>query len=349
MVKVVKALLTALIGTAVLVGSLLYLNAQFDIPEAVKNEGIRAIEEPNFLRQFVATRDFPRMKETGFNTVVVTVPNPLVSGKPRVIPLAQSAAAFIVKKAHLNGLSVMLVPEVTYEKAEPSLFSSDVFKDELVDVARVWAEFAERYNVEYFVPLKNPPTMLGQKKAAVFAAEVLPEVRERYKGKVIADCGNGLLLESTEGVTPLFSACMSTNDRPANVYVAVPDIRAYDYVMFTFVPPAEVRNFDLYATDARRAISALKKAALRRGSGSVLVRGLTAPVSPTTFFGETYGPVVTEGQQAELVSRMLEAVSDLNVGFVLCGWGDASFGLKGRPAEAAARKVLSPAPKAGNR
>lgn len=344
MLSLVRKLVLAIAGLVALAGLLLYVNSKVDIPEGVRVAEVRAIEEPAFAAQLLDIADFARMRAAGFNTVVVSVPNPVISGKPRLVPLASSAVALIVKKAHLAGLAVMLVPEVTYERPDAALFASAPFRDDLVNVSRGWAEFAESYHVEYFVPLRDPAGLLGVEKGHLFLAEVLPEVRERYRGKVVADLGQALLLESTAGATPMFSASMSTNDRPSNLYLAEPDARAYDYALVTFVPPVEVRNFELYAVDARRALATLKRVALRKGAGRVIARGLNAPVAPTGLFGDDYGPVVVEKQQAELVGALLETAKDANVGIVLTGWRDPAVGVRGRPAEDAARAALGGAP-----
>ncbi len=318
----------------------IYFDTNFDIPQGVSYETIKAIEEPSFLSLLLSSQDFSRIREDGFNTIVITVKHPVIGGRPRQLPFLYTATAFLIKKAHVNGLSVFLVPEITFKERNEKLFNDKIFKDDAILISRNWADFAKRYHVEYLSPLKTPEKIFGIEKGAIWALEVLPDIRERYDGKVAAYFGSALQLKKSKENVPIFSSCMSQNNNPQNLYLFVPEIRGYDFIVLSAVPLKEIRNFDLFAVDMKRYVPKLKLSALRNGSGTVVFSGLNAPVSPTDYFGREFGPVVTEKEQAELIKSLLELMSQTGTGFIVTGWSNSSFGIRGRLAEEAAKSVI---------
>lgn len=318
----------------------IYFDSNFDIPQGVAHEDIRAIEEPSFYSLLFSSQDFSRIKENGFNTIVITVQHPVIGGRPRHLPLLYTATAYLVKKAHVNGLSVFLVPEITFKERDKKLFNDIIFKDDAILIARNWADFAKRYHVEYLSPLKTPEEIFGAEKGIVWALEVLPDIRKRYDGKVAAYFGKALQLKKNQDNIPIFSSCMSQSNQPQNLFLFVPEVRGYDFIVLSAVPPKEIRNFNLFAVDMKRYVPKLKLSALRNGSGTVVFSGLNAPLSPTNYFGKDYGPVITEKEQAELIKSLLELMEQTGTGFIVTGWSNSSFGIKGRPAEKTANSVI---------
>lgn len=317
-----------------------YIDSNFDIPQGVSHNDIKAIEEPSFLSLLLSSQDFSKIRENGFNTLVITIPHPVIGGRPRILPFTYTAVAFLTKRAHVNGLSVFLVPEITYKERDEKLFNDRLFKDDAILIARNWADFAKRYHVEYLSPLKNPDEVFGIDKGTIWSLEVLPDIRERYKGKVAAYFGSAIRLKNSQGSIPVYSASMSQTGKPQNLFLFTPEVRGYDFIVLSAVPPKEIRNFSLFAVDIRRYIPKLKLSALRNGSGTVVFSGLNSPVVPTEYFGKDFGPVITEKEQAELLKSLLEIMKTTNSGFIVTGWSNSSFGIKRKPAEKAVVSVI---------
>lgn len=343
MLKLLSIVFKVAVALIVMAAVILYVAAHTDIPQGVKNEGIKGIEEPSFVSLLLSMNDFKRIKDIGFNTLVVIPPHPVIFGKPRTLPFLSSATALVVKKAHLQGLSVMIVPEIILSDKEKKLTNDRLFRDDVIEISRNWAEFSEKYKVEYLSPLKDPEKIFGEANAITWSLEVLPEIRERFKGKIAAYLGSGIRLKQGKNTVAMFSASMSEAEKPVNIFVFTPEIRGYDFMILSAVPPKEVRNINLYTIDLRRAMVLIKTNSLRSGSGSVIMSGLNTPISPTVYFGEEYGPVVTEKQQAELVSTTLKMVGSSSAGFILTGWSSDGFGIKDREAEKQAREALKSA------
>lgn len=340
MFKILKIVFKIAAGLLILLLAYLMLVSHFDIPQSVEHQEIKALEEPSYIGQIYSIRDYGKIKKDGFNTLVITPPHPIIRNKPREIPFIFSITAYLVKKAHLSGLSVCLAPKITFKEEDRKLFSDRVFQDDLIEISRKWAEFSEKYNVEYYIPVKNPDDMFSRQQTENWYMQVIPDVRERYKGKVGAYFKNNISLEPTRSSISFFSASMSDMQEKNNIFVKIPDIRGYDFIVITVIPPKEVRNIKLFSSDLSRIISGLKRASIRNGLGKVVISGLNVPVFPTKWFGVDYGPVVTRKQQSELVRSNLETVLSNSCDFILIGWRTPAIGIKGTQTEQAVKKVL---------
>ncbi len=99
-----------------------------------------------------------------------------------------------ISNYHREGFEVFLTLVVRYEvggEGEPqpvplSIAEDPQFIQQYNKVVLEWAEVAEEYGVEVFAPTLEPDRYLGGVKfAAKWCQEILPMVRERYKGKVM--------------------------------------------------------------------------------------------------------------------------------------------------------------------
>lgn len=138
MLKIVKLALKILTGVLLVAFVYLYGLSNFDIPASVEHDSLHAVELDSLSRMLIYTGDLKKIKEDGFNTVVITVPYFVYGEKPRTLPLMFSATGLLVKRAHLNELSVLLVPHINMTGVPDELRSDPVFKDEVVLVARRW-------------------------------------------------------------------------------------------------------------------------------------------------------------------------------------------------------------------
>lgn len=342
MLKIFKLVFKIILAVTLIGFIYLYGLSNFDIPASVKHDSVEAVEINSIVQMLVYTSDLKKIKEDGFNTVLITVPYFVYGEKPRTLPLMFSAAGLLVKRAHLNELSVMLVPEINMTGVSDELKRDPVFKDEVILVSRRWAEFSEKYHVEYYSPLKNPDEIFSKEGTELFLREVFPDIKERYSGSTVLFVSSSLSTEATGSLTlPVYSLSLSGPEGKKNMFIWIPNVKGYDYFVYTFIPFAESRDLGLFTQDIREAVAGLKRSSMRSGFGKPIVRGLNSPVQKIPLLNLGFGPVITEEQQAEFVANNISLMRSMNTGFIITDWSSPGLGIKNRPVEKTIQEKLA--------
>lgn len=135
-----------------------------------------------------------RLKDAGINVVSIPVvfdlnPDGTVSLIPPG-PLPKPSSSFEdiyvqrIRYAHDAGLAVLVelvgVPSKTLET-----ISYERYGPSLIEAARKWSRICEREHVEFFSPLDEPNVVFGG-NACIFVENVLPKVRDRFSGNLVA-------------------------------------------------------------------------------------------------------------------------------------------------------------------
>ncbi len=109
---------------------------------------------------------FAEMKEMGMNTVFLQSS----SGEP-----------VVVQTAHRNGLKVALtLAIIEFNPPQAADLDLETFNSDIVKLAK----FAEKYGVEFFAPANEPEKIFGEDTER-WAQEILPRIKEVYRGDVI--------------------------------------------------------------------------------------------------------------------------------------------------------------------
>jgi len=181
----------------------------------------------------LALRDLGRHKENGANCILVTVPLDCDSLLNFSTP-SQEALAMYVQAAHASGMSVLLSPcqgpPAGYSRGwheaffgeKKELSGKDVL-DALTPFVIEWAEFAEKYEVEIFMPVIEPIMwasmdtryweMDDQTAGEIcdivteWMHEILPMMGERYSGELMFATHNRVV-----GNSPFFKLDFSGYD-----------------------------------------------------------------------------------------------------------------------------------------
>lgn len=342
MLKLTKLAFKILLAVIIILFVYLYGLSNFDIPTSVEHDSIKAVELNSLTQMLTYTSDLKRIRDDGFNTVLITIPYFVYGEKPRTLPLMFSAAGLLVKRSHLNELSVILVPEINMAGVSDGLKQNPVFKDEVILVSRRWAEFSEKYNVEYYSPLKNPDEIFGREGTELFLREVLPDINHRYSGSTVVFVSSSLSKEATGSLAlPVYSLSLSSPGSKKNIFIWIPDVKGYDYVVYKFIPFADSRDLSLFTQDTREAIYGLKRASLRNGLGKPIIYGLNSPVQKIPLLKLGFGPVITEEQQAEFVAGNISLMHSTDTGFIIIDWSSPGMGIKNRPVEESIRQTLA--------
>lgn len=182
------------------------------IPAPERVEGKYVIASGIWLRETrLALQDLPRHKEDGVNAVLVPVPLDCDADLNFSTPPREAIAAY-VQAAHASGMAVFLTlcqgPPAGYsrgwhaayfgEKKEVS--GADVFAA-LTPFVLDWAEFAEEYGVEVFMPVVEPIMWASMDTAywemddapaaevcgvtTAWMQSILPGIRELYSGRLM--------------------------------------------------------------------------------------------------------------------------------------------------------------------
>ncbi len=334
---------------AILFGAFFFVYGNVDIPEGRPVAQFRGVIEPSLQHALMmpVRGDLDRIKATGFTTVSIHPLHPVMFGKVRTIPFQRTLIAFFVKRAHIEGLSVFLSPMVGSPLKRPideEMAVDPVFQDDVADIALNWAEFAKRYDIELYAPLYNAETVLGRDGATHWAEEIVSDIRERFDGRIAFKQGNCVVPAEDPAALRVVSQALSAGESSQDIGLYFSDCRGFDYLMFDFFAPTEVRNIDGITADLGVALRAANAHAARSGSKGVIACGLTVPLGRVASAALIPGPVLTADEQASVALQTMKTAMDAVDGAFYFGWRFTGYGLAGTPAEEAVRSLLTDAP-----
>ncbi len=213
--------------------SIIYLG--FFMP-SVFDDGMQSVDNPNFLH------------DIGANTVGFTVIVPYdESGhiEQEMMNSVYDKTRDLIRTYRKDSFVVMIAPEPTaaYSRNAPEPLNvtiQDIFLDDYSAVIEKLSVIAEQEGVTIFAPMNEPDLRLGVDKASSWGQEILPVVREHYKGII------------------LWKASFHEDKRI--------DFSGYDAVGFTSHP----LNIATYPKDLRTSVERLEQWANEDGVGIVL-------------------------------------------------------------------------------
>ena len=269
---------------------------------------MKGVWEPDYIcaLPFMA-KDMKRIKDDNINTISlgppVHVPGPInLVMKPIVLG--------IVKAAKKEGLAVHIAPQAM-GPFPPNPDAVDKRKLEKY-TARVlgWAEFSEKYGVEYFSPLSEAACCLHKDRAIEWQNKLLPELRKRFSGKIYTKWAGCDTSESIELIR-------ASKD--------------FDGVMFDFFPPDEKEQLEEFYIELEEKVKATSQEA-KRLNLSIAIGEFAIPTS-FPFAEMMPGPVVSKEKQAEFTAKYFDIVMPFYDGVIYCGWLLDESRMKGNPVE----------------
>lgn len=287
------------------------------------------------LPYFIGGDDLAQMREDNMNTFRVYfsfhVPSPFYQ-------IDRMLMSGLVKEAKKQGLAVHVA-------GQPGPFASeDAITEKKIDLftkrALELAELSEECGVEYFTPLGEADHAMGRNRAIAWHAEILPQIREVFSGKVLAhwSCYGD---DDAEDISPITGGQL--NEVEALVY-RVTASKDFDGVMLSY-PIASLEEWQLdYFWDPTKEKepqhdwrpSSLEEMVL---ATSAEAEKLGLPIYVGEFHFETKkapggGKVVySEEEQAEAIARFIDIVAPHYDGIIHCFWTFTSGGIKGKAAE----------------
>lgn len=272
--------------------------------------------------------DLAQMKEDNMNTLQIYFSQYLPA------PLYQIERPFIlgvIKEAKKQGLAVHVAGQTgPFGSSEGTTEKKiEIYTKRVLE----WAELCEECGVEYFSPIAEADLIMNRDRAIAWHAEILPEIRKIFSGKVLAHW-----------------SCYSPDD----VEMQLEEVDAYCYrvkasgdfdgVMLDFPSPTPLQlkywldpskpkeEGDPWRPNSLETIAkATSEAAAELGIpiyvGEFYVETMEAP------FGLTSDRVIfNEEEQAEYVSHFIDIFAPHYDGIIHCFWTGGS-GVKGRAAE----------------
>lgn len=155
------------------------------VPAPMVAEKIKGCWEIQDINKLVAT-ELDHLKKIGINTITFSPQlDQTKNSDVRESPLAEIITKIAINKLHSAGIRVMLEPSPMGPEAAPKASDLKKFQDRMKGITLRYAEIAEKYQVEYFSPLSESEHHMGIEAAEQWMQEILPEVRKRYKGKIM--------------------------------------------------------------------------------------------------------------------------------------------------------------------
>ncbi|MEK6537206.1 MAG: hypothetical protein AABZ63_06955 [Actinomycetota bacterium] len=284
----------------------------------------RGIDEPHADSWQDLLPDRERLRQDGFNIVSLSPPvliTQRAGGKPRIILEGEAGSVpGLAEDLHRAGLAVFIAPTTDAPGYKPEIEVTDATLRQLTDDATHWAETAEQQQAELFSPLANYNLALGTGTANQWSAAVLPLVKQKYHGSLVAR------------VVPDISATASTaGAASAPRDFEQLDFRGYDYLMLDVYPKGETLDqdqVDLYFDDLLKRANDIAR---RDGLKGVLIQfgGWREAVGTDKIDG----PVLGEEGQALLAERAMQLAKPQVSGIFWRGWTLPGRGAKGYKVE----------------
>lgn len=338
MIKVLKVILEILIsivvgflGLLVILWSGLYVYANTDIPEGVTVGYVKGVWEP--MAPFIFLADIDRVKEDGINTISLGPPtfNWLTSF------IVKPLMAATVKRAHQKGVAVHLAP-VSWGPGFDVHHPHPEMEEALTQTAIEWAQFAEKYKVDFYSPQNEPDVVLGVKGVNSWAKKILPEVKKHYQGITVLKLGL-MVVEKGEGGKGEYEvqfASWGKYDPRRMMHVSFPQSAGWDYLMVDIFPPDELERPEKFPADLTRLLDTANDWARKQKNKGVMVGEFAYPRSKPEFGGIAGimpGPLVSPEEQAQRTAEYLEAAMPKVKGIIYCGWVLPGYSLRGYPVE----------------
>lgn len=268
----------------------------------------KGIDEPRPDTWKEMASDAERLRRDGFNIVALSPPvliTQRAGGQPRVI--LEGAAGSVpgtTDDLHQGGLAVFISPTTESAGFEPQLDASDATLKQLTDDAVQWAATAEEVQAELFSPLADYNLALGTETANRWSAEVLPLVRQKYRGDLVA--------QVVRDINTTVRGAGAVHD------FELLDFKGYDYLMLYIQPYGNTFDPARFDMDVDELLKRANTIARRDGLKGVLVE--FGGWREETGIDTVDGPILGEAGQAVLAERMIQIALPQTKGIFWRGW-----------------------------
>jgi len=308
----------------------------------------RGIDEPRADSWQDLLLDRERLRQDSFNIVTLS-PTVLITeragGKPRIILEGEARSVpGLAEELHQGGLAVFIAPTTDAPGYKPEIEVTEATLKQLTEDATHWAETAEQQQAELFSPLADYNLALGTNAANQWSATVLPLVKEKFHGSLVAR------------VVPDISATASTSGAAgAPRDFEQLDFRGYDYLMLDVYPrdrtiqdwPTEWGGYDYLMLDVYPRVEILDQAQfdlyfddlLKRANRIAGRDGLKGVLVQFGAWREAVGadkvdgPVLGEEGQALVAERVMQLAKPQVSGIFWRGWTLPGRGARGYKVE----------------
>lgn len=276
--------------------------------------------------------DLARMKEDNMNTLQIYFSSYLPS------PFYQIEKPFIlgvIKEAKKQGLAVHVGGQPGPSASEEAITDKKI--ETYTKRALEWAKLCEECGVEYFTPMGEADGVMGRDRGIAWHAEILPEIRKVFYGKVYAHWAN----YGADDVAMSLERHGDWEMVDAYCY-RVEASGDFDGVMLDFPSPTPLQlkywldaskpkeEGDPYRPNSLETIAiATSEAAAELGIpiyvGEFYVETELSPVSDRAKFSKE--------EQAEYHGKFIDTFAPHYDGIIHCSWFSLINGIKDTPAE----------------
>lgn len=292
----------------------------------------RGVSEPRPESWQGMVNDKQELLGDGINAVAIDPPV-LIAQRGGLLPreiLTGEAANVpnITRQLHAAGLAVFLDPSTKSPGLSPSFEATAPILSELNDDAVKWADTAEKEQAELFAPLDDYNLVLGTAGANNWSKQVLPLIRQKYHGPLVAK------------VVPDLSGQPPAPGVPHDFEAL--DFHGYDYLMLDIYPCGakfDQKAFSAYVEDVLDRAAAVAR---RDGLKGVMIGDFGAWRHDVTGLVRQ-GPLLSEQEQASMAAAFLMQVIPRTQGVFYHGWTLPGRGAKGHQVEGVLKKYFTQA------
>ena len=285
----------------------------------------RGIDEPRATAWEILTLDRERLHNDGFNTATLSPPvliTQRAGGQPRLILEGDAGSVpGLTDDLHQAGFAVFISPTTSAPGYETRVEVTEPTLRQLSEDASHWAGIAQEKQAELFTPLAQYNLALGTETANKWSAEVLPVVRQKFSGGLVAS-----VVADIAGTPPAPGAAHDFEQL---------DLRGYDYLMVSIAPRGKDLDQAQLESELDDLLTRANAIAQRDGLQGVLLEfgawretGGSDPVD---------GPLLGEDGQALVTERVIQLAAPRIKGFFWRGWTLPGRGAKGLKVEEALR------------
>lgn len=323
--KLIKFSFTIIFSVLILVLAVFYVYGNYDFPDSKIEKPIKGVRVGSLYSFIFKTSDLSKIKDAGFNAVLISPPVFIYGGRVFSPPFSFTATGFITRKAHLNGLNVIVMPEVIKLDKRKDYLNERLFKDYLLAYHQQLARFCEKAHVNYFV-ISPSAYRLPSENSIKWLEETCSECRVYYKGK-IGFLIDDLFVKPDAKSYTIELLCLKGSLTGLEVGLNVPVVKGFDAVFFSSFPPPETRNLELYSVDFTNLQEKLQRISLRNGLGEPFYCGLNVALE-TAKYKKALAPVVTKEQRQIFLERMLKLAVKNGLNFIIWDWDSNAFSIK---------------------
>lgn len=328
MIKGFKRLIASIFLIIILIASaVLYIYGNYDFLPGQKDSSVlKGVRVANFFKIMISPAELKSIKETGFNTVLISPKGYYFGGKVYSVPFTYTLTGIVAKRAHAAGLKVALQPELIILSKDEVPIKERLPLDFLITWHQTWAKQAARARIEYFIISPSAYGSVASDLESDWLLETLKEIKTYYSGKT-GFLVNKLFCNKDSYNIEMQLFCLEKSLTGKSAYVYLPDLKGFDFIVYELYPPPETKNISLFVLDAARIDTVLRKYALRKGLGEIVYAGINLPLYGVKNASLYNIPLATKKEQVLYLEKMLSFLEQNRAGFIIYDWDSKIFEL----------------------